>query len=252
MTRQFTPVERTTVSQRVRDEIRIRIVSGELQPGTQLPAERVLAEQFGVARTSVREAIQGLVALGLVERRGNRSLITERVSGAQLPQAPDDRRTIRVLLEARQVLELSLLELAAARATTRERSLVLNLAMQPVPASLHDFALADREFHARIASTCGNQALLEVYGRILETISQAEIPPEMTLGITRADDPAAAITAAANEHRTIAEAFAARDIERMLAAVERHLGPVPGMPGRRFRYADRPEGFEAYAGGSSN
>ena len=42
-----------------------------------IPSERDLAEQFRVARTSVREAIQGLLSLGVIERRGNRSFVVE-------------------------------------------------------------------------------------------------------------------------------------------------------------------------------
>jgi GntR family transcriptional repressor for pyruvate dehydrogenase complex len=245
MSRPFEPFERTTVSERVRDEIRTRITSGEISPGSQLPAERVLAQQFGVARTSVREAIQGLVALGFIERRGNRSFVVAQVSGSELPKAGNDRQTTRVLLEARTVLELALMELAAHRATARERNAVLDLARQPAPSSLTEFVLIDREFHAGIAGACDNPALLEVYGRVLETIAQADIPAELLLGVATDQDPAAFVTKAAQEHREIAEAFANRDIATMLTAVEKHLNPVPGMPIRsRIGSAD---GLAAYA-----
>ena len=109
--RPFEPFERTTVSERVRDDIHSRIISGEIQPGSQLPAERSLADQFGVARTSVREAIQALVALGVIERRGNRSYVVEQVPGSELPAADGGKKSMRSLLEARRVLELCLFEL---------------------------------------------------------------------------------------------------------------------------------------------
>jgi GntR family transcriptional repressor for pyruvate dehydrogenase complex len=61
----------------VRERLIEAIRNGELIAGTALPAERVLCEQFNVARTSVREAIQGLATAGFIERRGNRAFVVE-------------------------------------------------------------------------------------------------------------------------------------------------------------------------------
>jgi len=226
--RPFAPIERATVSERVRDDIYNRIVSGELQPGKQLAAERALAEQFGVARTSVREAIQALVALGIIERRGNRSYVVEQVPDSELPSADGDRKKVRSLLEARRILELELFGLAAFRATSRERNELLDLARQPAPTSLEEFSLVDRQFHSTIAGACANPVLVEVYGRVLEALVQAEPSVEAILGIEEGADPMEAITKAANEHRSIADAFAQRDTAALLDAVESHLGLVEG------------------------
>lgn len=245
--RPFEPFERVTVSERVRDEIYTRIVSGEIAPGTQLAAERVLAQQFSVARTSIREAIQGLVALGMIERRGNRSFVVEQVPGAELPNADGGRQSMRALLEARQILELALFELAASRATARERNETLDIARRPTPTSVDEFVLLDREFHAGIAGACGNPVLLEVYGRVLETLAQAEVSSELVLGIEEGKDAAAAITRAADEHRAIAEAFVSRDVLGMLNAVEEHLGPIQGRVSRVGRRPGPVEAYEAYA-----
>lgn len=242
MSRPFEPFERSTVSERVRDDIHTRIASGELQPGTQLPAERTLAEQFGVARTSVREAIQGLVALGVIERRGNRSYVVEQVPGSELPEADGGKKAMRSLLEARRILELCLFELAASRATTRERSDTLRLARQPTPTSFSEFNLLDRQFHASIAGACANPVLVEVYGRVLDTLVQADVSAELILGIDGDADPSAAMTEAANEHRVIAEAFAAGDVATMLEASEKHLGPVRGRMSLMSRRQPAAEG----------
>ena len=226
--RPFEPFERTTVTERVRDDIHSRIISGELQPGSQIAAERVLAEQFSVARTSVREAIQALVAMGMIERRGNRSYVVEQIPGSELPAADGGKKAMRQLLEARSALELTLFELAASRATARDRNEVLEIARQPIPTSLDQFNLVDRHFHASIANSCANPVLTEVYGRVLETLVQADLSAELILGIDEGADPRRAISQAAEEHRTIAEAFVARDVSAMLEAVENHLGPIEG------------------------
>lgn len=226
--RPFQPFERTTVSERVRDDIFKRIQSGELQPGRQLAAERTLAEQFGVARTSVREALQALVALGVIERRGNRSFVVEQLPDSELPTADGGKKSLRSLLEARRVLELELFELAASRATSRERRELLDMARQPMPVTLEEFNLVDRQFHSSVAGACGNPVLVEVYGRVLESLVQAELSAELILGVDADADPSAAITQSAHEHRAIAEAFAARDMTAMFEAMEAHLGAVEG------------------------
>lgn len=238
-TRPFEPLERTTVSEQVRDELYRRIVSGELQPGTKLPAERMLAEQFQVARTSVREAIQALVALDLIERRGNRSYVVEQLPGSDLPAADRRKKAMRSLLEARRVMEVTLFELASTRATARERAEALEMARRPPPQRLDEFARADREFHSCIARACSNSVLNELYGRILEALSQADLSAQVLLGIGADSDPSEIIAGAAAEHLAIAEAYAAGDVEVMLAAVEAHIGTKDGGYGIARRMARR-------------
>ena len=77
----FEPVERQTVTETVRDALLESIRSGALLPGSRLPSERSLCEEFGVARTSVREAIQGLVSLGIITKRANRPYVAEQLPG---------------------------------------------------------------------------------------------------------------------------------------------------------------------------
>lgn len=235
--RPFGPVERSTVSEQVRDDIQRRIVSGELPPGSRLPAERVLAEQFGVARSSIREAIQGLMALDVIERRGNRSYVTEHLPDSELPPSDDRTKSVREVIEARRVLESLLFELAAYRATARDRSRALALARRPVPATLEEFLVVEREFHAGVANACGNPVLVEVYGRVLDALATSTAAGALILGIEPGSPPGEAIVAAGVEHLRIAEAYAARDVPAMLGAADSHLGRAAwGAPlSRRVR-----------------
>lgn len=228
--RPFAPVGRATLSERVRDEIHRRIASGELGPGSRLPSERLLAEQFGVARSSVREAVQGLVALGLIERRGNRSFVVERVPGDDV-SPPYGRKSLREILEARQVLESVLFELSASRASQRERNEALALA-RTAPSTLEEFMITDREFHAAIAHACGNPVLVEVYGRVLDALVADGDAAALILGIEPEEDPGDAIRQATYEHGRIAAAFADRDVPTMLEEVDLHLGPATWRVGR--------------------
>ena len=80
-----------------------------------------------MARTSVREAIQGLVIAGYVERRGNRSVVAEQLPDVNFT-GDDRKQLVRQLFEVRQVIEPAIAELAAKRATDAEREEILAIA----------------------------------------------------------------------------------------------------------------------------
>ena len=62
-------VVKSSVSQQVFDQLREQILSGSWKPGQKLPSENELAAQFGVSRVTVRNALQKLSGLGLLETR---------------------------------------------------------------------------------------------------------------------------------------------------------------------------------------
>src|SRR5258706_11617587 len=112
----FEPIERQTVSEGIRDALLESIRSGALPPGSRLPSERSLCEEFGVARTSVREAIQGLVSLGAIVKRANRPYVAEQLPGMQLAGRDDRKRHLEELVEVRRIVEVPIARLTAARA----------------------------------------------------------------------------------------------------------------------------------------
>ena len=80
-------VVKSSVSQQVFDQLREQILSGSWKPGDKLPSENELAAQFGVSRVTVRNALQRLSGLGLLETRfGEGSFIRGPGSGAALNQ----------------------------------------------------------------------------------------------------------------------------------------------------------------------
>src|SRR5437764_14833631 len=120
----FAPVSVARASSSIADQIRQAIVTGRLAQGERLPPERELAEQFGVSRVTVRDALRALEAMGLIEVRvGARggafvtvptgSLVGQTMSDMMMMSAitPED------IVEARLVVELGTVTLACARAT---------------------------------------------------------------------------------------------------------------------------------------
>src|SRR6478752_5725553 len=118
--RAFAPVARRSLADEVREQLATGIRVGSLAPGSLIPSEDSLGEQFGVSRASVREAIRELITLGLIERRGNRAYVVEHLPEVKL-EADIRRERIREVFETRRLLEVQLTEYAAARATLAQR-----------------------------------------------------------------------------------------------------------------------------------
>src|ERR671930_1037396 len=123
----FAPVAVARASSAIADQIRTAIVTGKLTAGERLAPERELAEQFGVSRVTVRDALRALEAMGLIEVRvGARggafvtvpsgSIVGQTMSDMMMMSAvtPED------IVEARLVVELGTVTLACARATDED------------------------------------------------------------------------------------------------------------------------------------
>lgn len=220
----FDPVTRLTVSAEIRQRLADAIHSGQLAPGMPLPAERVLCQEFGVARTSVREAIQGLVIAGYLERRGNRSVVAEHLPEVNF--AGDDRKAlVTQLFEVRQVIEPAIVELAAKRATTVERDAIAALASRHTD-DLVEFRDIDRQFHGLLARACGNPLLNEVHAKALASLfGSGEFASLLYAEVNRAE-VAELIASSTEAHRAIADAIVRGHARKAMAAVVAHLDDV--------------------------
>lgn len=158
----FDPVTRDTVSSQVRLRLAEAITVGDLAPGSPLPPERTLCQEFGVARTSVREAIQGLVIAGFVERRGNRSVVAERLPDLDLgAEAPAD--PVAALVELRQAIDPTIAALAAERATPDQRRQIV--AAAPSLPDLAELRRADVVVADLCARAAASPLLAEVHAK---------------------------------------------------------------------------------------
>lgn len=220
----FDPVTRRTVSAEIRQRLADAIQSGQLAPGTPLPAERVLCQEFGVARTSVREAIQGLVIAGYIERRGNRSVVAEQLPAINF--TGDDRKVmVSQLFEVRQVIEPAIAEFAARRATESERHHLADLAARE-PVVLEEFRAIDREFHATLARACGNPLLHEVHAKALASLFGSGEFSSLLYAEANRSEVLEIIESSCDAHRAIADAVFRGHTRKAHAAVVAHLDDV--------------------------
>jgi DNA-binding FadR family transcriptional regulator len=214
----FNPVSRRTVSEEIRLALLLAIRNGSLLPGAAVPSERELAEEFGVARTSVREAIQGLVSLGLVH---------ELLPDLVLAESDARKERVRELFEVRRIIEVPLAELATVRAESVEIDGIRELASRfKATMGLAQFRSLDREFHWAVARACGNELLAELYGKVLESLFRSD-EFDALLGASSNQATVRRIIAASTvAHKAIADAIALGKPDCASEAVKGHLEQV--------------------------
>jgi GntR family transcriptional repressor for pyruvate dehydrogenase complex len=225
----FEPVTRRTVSAEIRNRLMTAITDRELAPGTMLDSERVLCEKFGVARTTIREATQGLISAGFLEYRGNRLIVVEHLpditftgSGLRI----DDRKLfVRQLFEVRRVLEPQMAVLAAERATDEDRKAITLLASSK-PATLDEFRTIDRRFHSLISHACGNKLLDEIHAKTLGSLFGSEDFQSLLYAEANRAEVDDIICSASAAHRLIADAIVAKQKKQTNVAVLAHLADV--------------------------
>lgn len=223
---QLQPVSRRTVADEVRDRLEAAIVEGRFAPGEPLPAERTLCADLGVARTSVREALRSLHALGYLTRQGNRAFVADPLP--LVVGVADSRKTaVRDLFETRRLIEVGMVRLSAERSSKKQRQQMVRIAERfKASLGITAFRKLDREFHWAIASSCGNEMVAELYGRVLDALFSADEFDSLLSDSRNNSEVSRIIESSAEAHRAIACAIGAGDPERAAAEMSRHLDEV--------------------------
>ncbi|WP_420597153.1 FadR/GntR family transcriptional regulator [Deinococcus sp.] len=209
-------------------ELRRAIGQGHLKAGERLPAERELAAQFGVGRSSVREALSVLQMAGLLDVRHGQGTYVLAAAPAQPSIAtPDDQLDFLPLTEARYAFELGISRLAAQRrdaAGLRELTMAVS-SLQAAATSLDAaaFEAANLAFHLALAATTGNRALSEMAAQL-----HAPLASQAARRVRRAfyQVTPQRIVQAVPLHAAIAEAVAATQPEAAMRAVMAHYANV--------------------------
>ncbi|MGC6400240.1 FadR/GntR family transcriptional regulator [Sphingomonas sp. FW199] len=203
-----------------------RILSGEWQPGSRLPAQKDIASSEAVSRTVVREAVARLEAQGYaVARQGDGVFVADSARYRAFQVTRDEMADIGdvvLLLEMRLAFETEMAALAAMR-----RSMADVDAMQAALAHMHAVsadpaaaAEADAQFHLTIAKASKNPYFI----RFCEFLGVRLVPPrELAF---RADPGAGAQEYASlvdAQHVAIVDAIARLDVEGARAAARRHM-----------------------------
>ena len=228
----FAPVAVARASASIADQIRQAIVAGRLREGERLPPERELAEQFGVSRVTLRDALRALEAMGLIDVRvGARGgafvtaptgdIVGQTMSDMMMMSAvsPED------VVEARLIVELGTVTLACARATDEDIGRLRELAVraqEELDAGTYTRELS-WEFHSLLAEAAHNVAVEGLTGSFRSSLSMHPI---------RTREGARAHARTVEEHARILDALERRDGATARSEMAHHLLRGTGLEKR--------------------
>lgn len=183
--------------------IRDRIISGRLQPGDRL-LERDVAEEFGVSRIPVREAIRVLLSEGFLEAVSPRRIVVKQLSF----------QDVLDLFDLREALEV----LAARRATERAEKRQVD-ALARLLDSAGKATRAGRADRISRANTAFHHHIIELAGNALLAATLEPLEGRMRWLFQQVDDPHQVW----EEHRSLYEAIAAGDVDLAADRALRHV-----------------------------
>lgn len=237
---QKTPGESLPAAQSYGDLVsKLQRMLDDFPIGASLPSEQALADQMGVSRLTIREALKVLAGRGLAEiRRGRRAVVTEPssevISSIFAAYVRRDPSTLLELIEVRQALEVQSVTLAARKATRAGLS-AMEAAIDDMRQAATDFEAAeansaekqrakdayqkaDVTFHETIALASGNRMLAHVLEGLEESLLQS-FDASFDGHILRGGNAHDAFEA----HLQIFHHIKARDVRKAASAMKQHL-----------------------------
>ena len=207
------PLARPSAAEAVFNAIRSDIETGKVAVGSKLNSEAALAQQYGVSRSVIREALRSCTALGLTVTRTGRGtfVVADHVANDLVL----GQFSARDLNEARPHIEVPAAGLAAERRTAEDlevlRSMVASMAGETDPEA---WVALDSGFHAAIARASGNK----VFESVVADIRDALTHQSETLNLVTDRQHASDI-----EHQRILDAIEAGSATEASAAMSAHL-----------------------------
>jgi len=219
-------IKRTSATDETFKALHDMITSGELQHGDKLPSQDRLAEQFGVSRNTIREAVNRLTVIGLLSSKQGVGTVVNTsspsgsiasLSGHFLLQPS----TVREFMEARLIIEVATVRLAVMRADevalaeldehVREQSKAIR------NGNLEAFIKHDVEFHFSLARASGNKVLVQFLSAVTDLmrtfVREVSLLPRATRN-------------ALSFHRDILKYIRARDANAAEGKLIEHLTDV--------------------------
>ncbi len=243
MARALRPVAYEPLRRHVLRSLLGSISARGLGPEDRLPTERELAEDLGVGRNTVREALKSLEMIGALERRPKRGSIIQAVDLSLLGEVTQalwlrTDQDLFEMYEARRSIEIGVIRLAAAHATEEDfqKLEAAIAAMERDHAQGHASFEADAAFHKALLEASHNRFLIQ-FGRLLEEFFRE------ARRVARHDPDVAHRTL--EEHRQITRALRRGQVARAESIMSQHLDPLRNAPAKS-RPESKPAGRPAH------
>ncbi len=210
-----TPINQNALVDQVIDRITSALIHRELKPGDRLPTETELMTSLGVGRSSVREAVKVLQAMGIVEvHRGDGTYVATKASGSALNpmlyQLLIEPGTMKDIMELRRMFEPAFTVLAAQNATPEdiERIQQARLHFEDLVAQGKHTGDEDVRFHEAILQATRNPYVIRIGEVILKIFIESVSKSVRKVPHTAVED-----------HRKICDAILSKDEETIRNAV---------------------------------
>ncbi|MFC5530183.1 FadR/GntR family transcriptional regulator [Cohnella yongneupensis] len=216
----------------IASQLRRLIADGKLNVGDSLPSTKAMSEQFGVGRSTMREALSALKAMGLIEIRqgGGCKVIRSTPDSTGIPELQSlrmNRETLIELLEARQALEVANASIAAAKRTDEDVAAfqALIVEMERSVGIESEGERTDVLFHRLLAQSTHNAIMVQLFESIAGQLERA------IRDVRRVEIYAnrAVSGQLLGEHSALYEAIAAGDAELAGARMREHLQHVESI-----------------------
>ena len=179
----YSTVRSARLYEQISEQIQDRIMAGQLRPGDKLPPERELAQQFGVSRTAVREAVKALHEKGLLEVQPGKGTFISNIT-ATTSEVMRDSLDLIVnvglanglvhLMQVRALFEPSIAAVAAEMATPADVE-ALQHAVETMDTALDDadvYVEADLDFHRALAKATQNSLITILLDPIIDLLRE--------------------------------------------------------------------------------
>ncbi|TDE08929.1 FadR/GntR family transcriptional regulator [Jiangella asiatica] len=224
--RQLTALPRPpSLHESVQTALRDYILSNGLRAGDGLPAEGALAQQLGVSRNSVREAVKGLVSLGILEtRRGSGVFVKDFSLSLLIDNLPFnllfDFSELADLLEVRRAVENDLVARAVANLSDQTKAELAQILSEMKTKSDRgeDVLAEDRRFHRTLFADAGNAVALKLLDAFWLTMSHA-VAQRAEIADDRPTDTY-------RQHYAIYQAAMDGDVDGVHDALSEHYAPI--------------------------
>jgi len=217
-------IRRKKLADSVIEEIKRRILSGELKEGDKLPNQNEFAAQLGVSRASLREGLHTLTLIGAIEQRPGygtviRASVPALYANHLTPPLMSDTEATLELVESRRFIEVGVAELAVQNATAEEIKKMGNFVEQMRQAlaekRISDYIELDLGFHYLIATSSHNRFMIHLFVTIRGFMEQFmresfSVLPGM-------------LERSFNFHQNIHQAIKNRDRKRAVLQMEKHI-----------------------------
>ena len=220
----FEKLSHKNLGMEIVEQITKSIRNGTIKEGSYLPSERELAEQFGVARPTVREALKVLAVGGLISIKPGLGAVVRPIKSADnqlMWSLLTDECSPLELLQARMLLEITVSVMAAEERTIddlKDIRSILDCMEREVEEGRFSMEL-DASFHSRIAASCSNSVLAGLARSVIGMTKQklyrvlVDLNNEQPLKRLRY----------VKEHEEIYEALERQDLYGAAATVRKHI-----------------------------